>query len=282
MILTEGGKIMPNDRIDLLVTFDKNYIRPFQTMLKSLTANNPHEGIHVWLLHSAIPPDALQALEEYCGLHGVSLTPVQVDRTIFQSAPISRRYPQEMYYRLLAAHLLPPSAERVLYLDPDILVINPIRPLWEIELNECVFAAASHTGITDMLNGINRVRLGTEHDYYNSGVILMDLVKARAMVRPEDIFQCVREREAELLLPDQDVFNFLYGSRTLPVDDAIWNYDARYYANYLIRSGGAYHMDWVMQNTAVLHFCGKNKPWLPSYSHRFAALYKHYMYSAAR
>nr|WP_243005008.1 glycosyltransferase [Hungatella effluvii] len=36
-----------------------------------------------------------------------------------------------MYYRLLAPHLLPEPLEKILYLDPDILVINPLRSLWE-------------------------------------------------------------------------------------------------------------------------------------------------------
>jgi len=190
---------MQNDRINLLVTFDKNYIKPFQTMLMSLINNNPRETVHVWLLHSAIPQEKLQALEEYCGLHCVPLTPLKVDRAIFQNAPISKRYPQEMYYRLLAPHLLPESLEKVLYLDPDILVINPLRPLWDVELKGRAFAAASHTGITEIMNDINRVRLGTEHDYYNTGVVLMDLERARELVRTDDIFKCVSEHESDLL-----------------------------------------------------------------------------------
>ncbi len=272
---------MPGDTVNILVTFDKNYIRPFQTMLKSLIVNNPREAVGVWLLHSAIPRDELQALEEYCGLLNVPLTSLEVDREIFRCAPVSKQYPQEMYYRLLAPRLLPGTIERILYLDPDILVINPLRPLWQMDLAGRAFAAASHTRITNMMNEVNRIRLGTDHDYYNTGVMLMDLKKAREVIKPEEIFQCVSEHEAELLLPDQDVFNFLYGKQTLPLDDAIWNYDARYYSNYLIRSGGVYDLDWVMRNTAILHFCGKRKPWMQSYSHRFGALYKHYMVKAS-
>ncbi|VYU19966.1 glycosyltransferase family 8 protein [Clostridium tertium] len=271
---------MPNNKINLLVTFDKNYIKPFKTMLKSIIINNPKESLSIWLLHSAIPKCELQELEEYCRLQSVSFTSLEVDRTIFQNSPISKRYPQEMYYRLLAPHLLPTSVEKILYLDPDILVINPLRPLWDIDLNHCAFAAASHTGITDIINGINRVRLGTEHDYFNSGVMLIDLIKARAIVKPDEIFKYVSDNESKLLLPDQDVFNFLYGRYTLPLDDAIWNYDARYYSTYLIKSDGDYTLDWIIQNTRILHFCGKNKPWLPSNSRRFATLYKHYMHIA--
>lgn len=78
------------------------------------------------------------------------------------------------------------------------------------------------------------------------------------------------------LLPDQDILNALYGRRTLQIDDSIWNYDARNYNTYLLRSGGICDMDWVMKNTAILHFCGKTKPWQKGYIHRFGLLYKHY------
>lgn len=273
---------MSTNAINILVSFNQGYIEPFQTMLKSLMINNPHESIHIWLLHSSISPEKLHELGDFCELQGASLMPVQVDPTIFENAPVSKQYPQEMYYRLLAPLLLPDSLDKVLYLDPDILVINSIRPLWEMPLEECVFAAASHIGITNIINGVNRIRLGTNHDYYNTGVLLMDLRIAREVVKAEDIFQCVADYKEELLLPDQDVFNFLYGSLTLAIDDAIWNYDARYYTSYLIRSGGDYDLDWVMKNTVILHFCGKRKPWAKSYSYRFATLYKHYMSATFR
>lgn len=170
----------------------------------------------------------------------------------------------------------------MLYLDPDILVINPLTPLWETELQGNLFAAASHTTVNDLVNGINQIRLKTDQDYYNTGVLLMDLDRGRTDIHPQEIFQHVQEHGSELLLPDQDVFNTLYGAKTLWIDDALWNYDARYYPGYLLRSNGAYHMDWVMQNTAILHFCGKRKPWKKAYAGRFATLYKHYNVLAHR
>ena len=273
---------MSVNSINILVTFDENYIPPFRTMLKSLVLNNPGETFHIWLLHSTIPAEALHELEEYCAKQGAAMTSLNVKRSMFKNSPISKRYPQEMYYRLLAPLLLRESINKIIYLDPDILVINSIRPLWETELGDCIFAAASHVGVTGVMNEINRVRLGKEHDYYNSGVMLIDLVKARFVVDMEEIFQCVREHKEELVLPDQDVFNYLYGHQIVPLDDAIWNYDARKYPEYMLRSGGSYDMGWVMQNTVVLHFCGKSKPWKHSQNNRFAALYKHYMQISIR
>ena len=264
--------------MNLLLTLDENYLLPCEVMLDSFFASNPNErGAAIYLLHSAIPAEKLEALAAFCSDFGAELKPIVVDAALFEGAPTSRRYPKEMYYRLLSPLILPQEVERALYLDPDTLIINPLRPLWELNLYGKTFAAASHTGLTEMANGINQVRLDTEHEYFNSGVMLIDLNAARKLVKAEDVFACVKENERDLILPDQDVFNMLYGGQTTPVDDVIWNYDVRNYAKYLIRSTGKHDLNWVMQNTAVLHFCGRNKPWQREYRNPFGMLYLHYM-----
>lgn len=246
-------------------------------------ASNPEErDVTVYLLHSAIPDEKLNELNAFCSGFGAELKPIRVDAALFENAPVSRRYPKEMYYRLLSPLILPHELHRVLYLDPDILIINPLRHLWELDLRGNIFAAAAHTGLTEMANEINQVRLDTEHEYFNSGVMLIDLDAAREVVTSEDVFRCVSEHERELILPDQDVFNILYGDRTIPVDDVVWNYDVRNYSKYLLRSTGRHDLSWVMNNTAVLHFCGKNKPWHEDYKNPFGMLYLHYMNLTAR
>lgn len=264
--------------MNLLLTLDENYLLPCKTMLYSFFASNPEEkDVNVYLLHSAIPDEKLTDLAQYCAGFHAQLIPLVVDPALFQNAPTSKRYPKEMYYRLLSPLILPKTLDRILYLDPDMLIINSLKALWEIDLCGKTFAAASHTGLTEVANELNHARLNTEHDYFNSGVILIDLISARKLVTPDAIFQCVRAHERELLLPDQDVFNILYGRQTMPVEDVQWNYDVRNYTKYLIRSNGKHNLNWVMQNTSVLHFCGKNKPWQEDYKNQFGLLYLHYL-----
>lgn len=270
------------DTISILAALDENYLPQLTVMLTSFYLNNPGEKAELYLLYSGISRHGLETAEEKCRQFGMKFYPVRVDGSLFQDAPVTRQYPKEMYYRLLASRLLPERLDRVLYLDPDTLIINPLRPLWEMDLRGSLFAAAAHTGMTELANRVNRVRLDSGSDYYNSGVLLMDLKAGRLEIQPEELFQFVREHGRELLLPDQDLLNALYGRRILPVDDAVWNYDARNYNNYLLRSGGVCDLDWVMEHTAVLHFCGKAKPWKPGYVYRFGVLYKHYMRLAGR
>ena len=265
------------DDIKLLVTLDDNYVPPLQVLLTSLHTSNPGERFTLYLMHSSLSAEALTEVEALCELYGIGLWPVAVGSRLFENAPVTKQYPQEMYYRLLTPQLLPGDVHRVLYLDPDTLVINPLRPLWETDLGSCIYAAASHKGKTELVAGINQVRLGTESKYFNSGVLLIDLDAARREVVPEEIFAYVERHARELVLPDQDVLNALYGERTLELDDAVWNYDARNFNTYLLRSGGECDLDWVLSHTSILHFCGKSKPWQPGYLHRFGVLYKHYI-----
>ena len=266
------------DTIPILTTLDKNYLPQLQVLLCSLHVNNPADSFSLWLLHSDIEEKEFSGLRSQCERYGYSFFPVQVDYELFQDAPVTRQYPnKEMYYRLLAPFLLPGEIKRILYLDPDILVINPLRPLWETDMEGRLFAAAAHTGKTELVNSVNKLRLGTGQDYYNSGVLLMDLKAGRQDISPKEVYNFVEQHRRELLLPDQDILNVLYGERILPLEDVLWNYDARNYSSYVLRSGGLWDMDWLMEHTAILHFCGREQPWKPNHRRPFGALYRHYM-----
>ena len=263
--------------MEILVTLNESYLPPLQVMLTSLHLAHPGQPITLHLMHSGIPEESLRAVDRLCGLYGIRFCPLRVGDDLFEGAPVSAQYPRQMYYRLLAPQFLPRQLHRVLYLDPDVLILNSLLPLWQTDLEGNLFAAASHRGKAELASGLNQARLGTGGQYFNSGVLLEDLDEGRRQIRPREIFRYAREHKKELLLPDQDILNALYGDRTLPLDDALWNYDARNFSTYLIRSGGACNLDWVMANTAVLHFCGRSKPWQAGYFRRFGALYKHYI-----
>ena len=266
------------ERMDLLVTLDQNYLGPLRVLLGSLFLNDPGEEFHIYMIEEGLTGAQVEELSQLCRAHHSQLHPLEVPDGLFTDAPVVRYYSRAMYYRLLAAELLPRELDRVLYLDPDILVIRPVRPLYETQLGDSLLAAASHSGLTGMSDYVNKIRLSNyeAESYYNSGVLLMNLPQMREEMRPADIFAYAREYEERLILPDQDILNGLYGTRILGVDDSVWNYDARRYDRYWLGSHGEKDMDWVMDHTVFLHFCGKNKPWSRGYEGHFSALYKHY------
>ena len=224
--------------MNILVTLDRNYLPPLRVMLGSLLRNDPGETFEIYAIGDGLMPEDWAALEELCASRG-RIHPLEVPADLFADAPVARYWTRAMYYRLLAAELLPRSLDRVLYLDPDILVINPVRALYDTDLEGDLMAAATHTGLlAGITDPVNRLRLENyeAEAYYNSGVLVMDLSAMRREVRPGDIFDYAREHADILLLPDQDVLNGLYGGQILGVDDSLWNYDARRFDRYLLLS----------------------------------------------
>lgn len=268
--------------MQLLFTADTKYAIRIPVVLKSIWINDPGIPVNVHLISDDLAPDLEERIMNYCKHLGYSFHLYQIPEKLFDNAPVNKHYSKAMYYRLLAAEILPLSVDRVIYIDPDILVINSLLPLWEMELEDHIFAAASHTVEEGLADNINRVRLETSAVYFNTGVILMDLLKCRKHVHKEDVFSYIINYDYKLLLPDQDVFNALYGSNTLHIPDSVWNYDARKYSQYLMRSAGLMDDRWVVNNTVILHFCGKEKPWNDHYRYRFGNLYRHYEHLCAR
>lgn len=267
--------------MNILVTVDANYLKPLRVMLKSLFLNNPEETFDIYLLHAGLRNSELTALGDFVGRHRSALTALAVDDRRLRDAPLSFHYTREMYFRLIAFRLLPPELDRILYLDPDILILNPIRTLYQTDLGGYLYAAAYHDKRT--IREINRIRL-YPYDidaYFNSGVLLMNLDLLRTQASEEEIYRFIRENRTKLVMPDQDILNSLYSKRIRKLDERYYNYDARYYYRYKLVSGGRFDMDRIINTTVVLHFCGKKKPWNKNYSGVFYALYKHYEKQAA-
>lgn len=262
--------------MNILVTLNSNYIKPLKVMLKSLFLSNSKEKFTIYLMHSSIKDEELEDLNNFIKMNGSQLEILYIDNSYFEDAPIILHYTKEMYYRLLAFKFLPKEIDRVLYLDPDILVINPIRELYYMDINEYLYAAAYHDKIT--VKGINKLRLYPYeiNAYYNSGVLLMNLEFQRKFINENEIYKFVEKNKAKLIMPDQDILNALYSKKIKSLDEKLYNYDVRYYRYYKIMTNGMCDMDYVIKNTVILHFCGKKKPWHEDYSGRFHALYKHY------
>lgn len=272
------------DRMNILITLDRNYLPALRVLLCSMLINNPGEAFAVHIVSDALTPEDLAPLMRLCARFDATVSLLPVEDSWFRQAPTLRYYSRAMYYRLLAAPLLPDAMDRILYLDPDMLVIGPLRPLYDTALGGALYGACIHKGLVNLTDPVNRIRLSTyeAEGYFNSGMLLMNLPLIRRDVRAEDVFDYTRKNRQLLVLPDQDILNGLYGSRILPLDECLWNYDARRYNEYLLASQGERDVGWVMRSTSILHFCGRRKPWNASYRGRFGALYKHYMQLTAR
>ena len=249
----------------ILVTLDRNYLKVLSVMLYSLSQSDP-EGVYtVYVVNNTLTEEDFASLSAL--LPRTELVNVRVPEDLLQNAPVSDCYPTEMYYRLFAARYLPQQLERILYLDPDLVVLHSLRSLYQIDFDSKLFAAASHIE-SRTFRELNRRRLHlSEHaKYLNSGVMMMNLALLRKE-SPQTIIDYIQSHKATLLLPDQDVLNALYADRTVPLDPLVYNLGEKYLRlkNLHLPPQEKLTLDWVRSNTAIVHYYGRNKPWKEHY-----------------
>lgn len=268
--------------MNLLFAIDDNFVQQLETVLLSIHLNTKSQEFNIYVLQKKRLAKEAE-LAAFCKQLKMTYHPVMVKQSLFENAPVTDRYPTTIYYRLLAHQMLPQDLHKILYLDADILCINDLSPLYNTALGNNLFASAIHASSTNTTDVINKIRLQNfgADGYYNSGVLLMNLDLMRQEVDANQIFDYIRRHI--LLLPDQDVLNALYSERIKTIPDQLYNFDTRNGKIYETISLGEWDLDWVIKNTVILHYCGREKPWLPTKnSGRLTALYKQYFHMTAK
>lgn len=259
-------------KVNILVTLDENYIPYLNVMLASLLYSNRDCCFDVYLLHSSIKEENVTETRKLLENHG-KLIMINAQNIGLEGAPTTSRYPQEIYYRIFAARYLPKTLDRILYLDPDIIVNGSLKKLYMLPMDEYYFAAASHTG--GFLRKVNSIRLDMDEDsqYINSGVMLMNLELLRKEQNYDDVFRFIEKRKKFLVLPDQDIISSLYGSKIYALDSFRYNMTEKLYKRHAPFEKDI-NIDWVRKHSVIIHYCGRNKPWRENYSGQLDVFYK--------
>lgn len=259
------------NKINILVTLNEAYIPHLNTMLSSLLYCNRDCFFTVYLLHSSVSQENVAVTRELLGASG-ELILIGVDGSGLEDAPTTDRFPTEMYYRIFASKYLPKHVDRILYLDPDIIVNGSILPLYRLPMDNFYFAAASHNG--KFMGMVNRARLKLEkgRPYINSGVLLINLKLLREEQRCQDVYDYIEKWKARLVLPDQDIISGLYGKRIYLLDTYVYNMSDRLY-RYDSVFGKHRKVEWYRKHSIIFHYCGKNKPWKDTYSGKLGVFY---------
>ena len=118
--------------------------------------------------------------------------------------------------RLLFERVLPQDTTRVLYLDCDTLVCGSVAELATLALGGKAVGA-----VRDSLTARYKRLLGLDEaqNYYNSGVLLIDVARWREQALSERVTDFLKGNRAPLLYPDQDLLNLALGDEiaTLPI-----------------------------------------------------------------
>lgn len=241
-------------------------------MLYSLATQNK-EKINVYVAHSKLEESDLKFIKDKLPLDNIEINEIKLDDEFLCEAPITFHFSKEMYYRIFASDFLPESIDRILYLDPDLIILNSLTNFYNMEMGNNLFSAIKSQNPLTQTQCKIRLKMAEESVYFNSGVLLMNVKKLRQELDKKKILEYIQDNDEILFLPDQDVLNALYNDKTIVLDDDRYNFDARYYNFEKIINSEVSDLSAVKENVAIVHFCGKNKPWQKTYKSKLGKLY---------
>lgn len=209
--------------IHIACSADGRFVQDCGVMLHSLLTANAGEAFEIHFLHDErLPADDLVGLEEIALQFGAVWSPLVVTPDAAKAFPLTERFGLNAWYRVLLPQVLPGLA-KVLYLDADLLILGRLRSLWDTDLRGNALAAVTQPIPDDMLPRIrDTLGLQSRDDYFNTGVMLLDLNELRRRESMRQVLAFIQERRAPMPWADQDPMNaVLHGARlTLPVR---WN-----------------------------------------------------------
>jgi len=260
--------------INLLFSLNENYVFPLKVLIRSITDTNPDEIFCMYLLHTGIRDETLEELRTFVEKEGHVFEPIY-NKNYFKSSDkvaITRYYALEMYLWMFAPYILPDHVDRILYLDPDIICLNKLRPLYTKPFHGNSFIATNYKYKTKWVQPFNNLRLRNfeSDDYFNSGVVLMNLEKLRKIENADHIVETIRENKPFLILPDQDIFNLIFVNDIKEEDWRVYNMNPKVYEKLRILFPQKYNYSKVEENVVFIHYSGKHKPWDEREKYKYA------------
>ena len=262
--------------MNILVSINKKYVKQLNILLNSIKYSNKDEKFNIYILYKKLEKNDMELISEALSFKQFKINYIKIpDNEIATFPVVEKRYPEEIYFRLFASKYLPKDIDRILYLDADTIVIGKLKELYETDFENNYFVAATH--IKKLLHKFHEVRLDIKENepYINTGVLLINLKELRKIDVEKKVKEYIKNNSKKLLLPDQDIVTALFGNKIKLIDELKYNFSERVWRLYNINNQkNKINLRWIKENTVIIHYCGRNKPWNKDYIGTLNCFYK--------
>lgn len=267
------------ETVNICLASNENYAPHLATTVYSLIKNrDPGRFYDILVLHKDIREETRKKIcsmgkNGKISIHFLSMEEVEKE----VSCDVGAYYSIETNYRLYLFGKKFEKYDKMLYLDCDLIVEEDISKLFDTELGDCE-AAAVRSEEFRLLSKIKKpvfldgypynvdnyrtdaLGMKSPENYFNAGVIVMDLKKARKRITWEQIPEILHRHN--YYYNDQDVLNILFDGKVKNIDCA-WNY-MTYIAEQLEKeneNNRRLYEDLYRENPHIIHYTSAVKPW---------------------
>ena len=247
--------------INIVIASDENYAPHTAALIASIFTNSAAKNINIYLLADNFSDDTKN---KFASLERRFSGNICVTDGNIENFFISDHLSKAAYLRLKIPKLLPESVKKTIYLDADLLVKSDISELFNMDIKNKPIAAAPDLGIMtskrSMAEKINSIGIKKDDAYFNSGVMIMDLVKWRENNYTENLLKLVGTHSFRH--HDQDALNMIFRNNwyALPLE---FNVIPPIFELPLTVLFSKYRNDAIqaIKDAKIIHYAGGHKPW---------------------
>lgn len=253
-------------RMNVVTALNGKYVRYTYVMLLSLFQNNPDTDIRVYLLHGGLTISEKDTLLSLVKAGDNSIHFIELDCGSFPSAlPTTQMWSLETYFRLQLADIIPLDVDRLLYLDVDMIVNQPLWELYTADFEGYFFCACRDMSaiypFPDSRNDIFKEHMASgRFTYFNAGMMLWNMEALRGKYTFRDYMELAKRLNYQMAAPDQDLLNYMHFGQVKFLDEYRYNLFAKMAYNHDI------HYEQAKREAGIVHFAGM-KPWEGEYVH---------------
>lgn len=216
------------ETVNLFFSCDDSYIPFLGVALASLKENRDVSRHYcIRILHTGLQQDYMDTVtDNFAGPDfSVAFLDITGEVTNFSRRLHTRDYySKSTYYRLFIPEMFP-ELDKALYLDSDLVVRGNIAELYDTPLGDNLVGAVPD-GFVSTVEQLRRyvcrrLDLDSAEQYFNAGVLLMNLKAMRAF-RFQEVFLELLEAVTFQVAQDQDYLNAICRGRVTYLSDT-WN-----------------------------------------------------------
>ncbi len=230
-------------KIPVVFSTDNNYLAPLCVAIASLKKAGGEYSITV------LTEDLTQENADLvCSLQDEN-TSIQVRNIKALLDGVDSLYPYEWYTRAMYYRIMIPEIfreeKKVIYLDCDLVVEQPLAELYAADVSDAWIAGVSNPGNEGLRKWIvEGLGLSDPDSYVNSGVLVINCEAFREHRVQEKCLELLSRRR-DFIMPDQDCLNTVCAGNIRLLDKK-WNF----------RIEGT-----RPPSPAIIHFAANHKPW---------------------
>lgn len=258
-------ELRPKEKISIAFSTNENYVPLLLVAIESLVAHSDKEKEYeIIVLHTSLSTEMIEILEGATTIENVEVrcrnvtTEVEREKKKLEQT-VKLHYSVEMFYRLLLPELLP-SHKKIVYLDCDLVLCADVAELFATDVSGVLMAAVKEPLLPQYLQGARkRLELDNEQ-YFNSGVLVMNLESMREKNVAEKCFGLIKKFHPEILyFPDQDVLNIVCKGQVCFLDQT-WNIMWGKLADEEHGEVSRKSIGYQRENIKIIHYASQTKP----------------------